>query len=60
MNAGRIISENASVDAVGREVFDLVLRVADGGVTKSEELGHTEFILTYKSFDSIGPACLPV
>lgn len=60
VNAGRIISENASVDAVGREVFDLVLRVADGGVTKSEELGHTEFILTYKSFDPIGPACLPV
>jgi altronate hydrolase len=28
--------------------------------TKSEELGHTEFILTYKSFEPIGPACLPV
>lgn len=60
VNAGRIISEGASVDDVGREIFDMALRVADGDVTKSEELGHTEFILTYKSFDPIGPACLPV
>ncbi len=27
--------------------------------TKSEALGHQEFILTYKSFEPIGPACLP-
>ena len=26
----------------------------------SEDLGHAEFILTYKSFKPIGPACLPV
>jgi altronate hydrolase len=25
----------------------------------SEEQGHQEFILTYKAFDPIGPACLP-
>ena len=24
-----------------------------------EALGHREFILTYKAFDPIGPACLP-
>ena len=36
-------------------------RVASGEPTKSEELGHTEFIMTYKSFEPIGPgvsACL--
>ena len=33
--------------------------LADGRRTKSEELGHQEFILTYKSFEPIGPACLP-
>ena len=27
--------------------------------TKSEALGHQEFILTYKSFEPLGPACLP-
>jgi altronate hydrolase len=26
----------------------------------SESLGHQEFILTYKAFDPIGPACLPL
>ncbi len=28
-------------------------------MTKSEELLHQEFILTYKSFTPIGPSCLP-
>jgi hypothetical protein len=28
--------------------------------TKSEALGHQEFILTYKRFEPLGPACLPV
>lgn len=60
VNAGRIISEGATVDEVGREILALVERVAAGERTKSEELGHTEFILTYKSFEPIGPACLPV
>ena len=27
--------------------------------TKSEELGHQEFMLTYKSFEPLGPACFP-
>ena len=36
-----------------------ILAVADGEQTKSEELGHQEFILTYKSFEPIGPACFP-
>jgi altronate hydrolase len=36
-----------------------VLAVAAGQQTASEALGHREFILTYKSFDPIGPACLP-
>lgn len=60
INAGRIISDGAEVDEVGNEILDLVKRVAAGEATKSEELGHTEFILTYKSFEPIGPACLPV
>jgi altronate hydrolase len=47
------------LDDIGREVYDLILNVAEGGKTKSEELGHQEFILTYKSFEPIGPACFP-
>ncbi len=60
INAGRIIEGSATLDAVGDAIFDTVLAVAGGAQTKSEELGHTEFILTYKSFEPIGPACLPV
>lgn len=59
VNAGDIIEGLRSIDAVGREIHDLVLAVAAGAQTKSEEMGHREFILTYKSFDPIGPACLP-
>ena len=60
VNAGRIISGRAGVDEVGAEIFDLALGVAAGRMTRSEDLGHTEFILTYKSFEPIGPACLPL
>jgi altronate dehydratase large subunit len=59
VDAGRILEGRASLDDVGREVYDLILSVAEGGKTKSEELGHQEFILTYKSFEPIGPACFP-
>jgi len=59
VDAGRILEGRASLDDVGREVYDLILNVAEGGKTKSEELGHQEFILTYKSFEPIGPACFP-
>ncbi len=60
VDAGRILDGSASLDEVGREIVTLVKRVAAGEPTKSEALGHQEFILTYKSFEPIGPACLPV
>ena len=60
VNAGRIIAGTATLDEVGDEIHDLALRVGAGEETKSEALGHAEFILTYKSFEPIGPACLPV
>jgi len=59
VDAGRILEGRATLDEVGREIYDLVLRVACGEQTKSEALGHQEFILTYKSFEPLGPACLP-
>lgn len=60
INAGKILDGEATLDEVGGEIFDLVVKLANGTPSKSEELGHTEFILTYKSFEPIGPACLPV
>ncbi|MYH62622.1 MAG: UxaA family hydrolase [Caldilineaceae bacterium SB0675_bin_29] len=60
VDAGRILKGEATLDDVGREIFAHVLDVAGGAPTKSESLGHQEFVLTYKSFEPIGPACLPV
>jgi altronate hydrolase len=59
VNAGRILSDGASLDEIGAQILERVEAVAAGERTRSEELGHQEFILTYKSFEPIGPACLP-
>ncbi len=59
VDAGRILEGRATLDEVGREIFDLTLRVAAGEPSKSEALGHQEFILGYKQFEPIGPSCLP-
>lgn len=60
INAGRIIDEAASIQDVGREIFSLIEQVVGGAPTKSEALGHQEFILGYKSFEPLGPSCLPI
>jgi altronate hydrolase len=59
INAGKVIKGEATVEQVGNEIYDLVLEVAQGKQSKSESLGHQEFVLTYKKFDAIGPSCLP-
>lgn len=59
VNAGRILTGQGTLDEVGAEIVGKVLAVANGAQSLSEELGHQEFILTYKSFEPIGPACLP-
>jgi altronate dehydratase large subunit len=60
VDAGRILEGRGTLDEVGAEIYDAVIRTAAGGRTVSEALGHQEFILTYKTFDPIGPACLPL
>lgn len=46
LDAGRILGEGATVEAIGREIYALMLRVATGGKTKSEAqgLGDFEFV----------------
>lgn len=46
INAGRILSGGATVEEVGREIYDLLLRVASGEQSKSEAegLGDYEFV----------------
>lgn len=60
VNAGRILEGEATLDEVGAEILQQVIKVASGARSVSEDLGHQEFILTYKSFEPIGPSCLPV
>ncbi len=43
VNAGRIADGEASVQEVGNEIFETLLRVASGEKTRAEQLGHHEF-----------------
>lgn len=60
VNAGAIITGSATLAMVGDEIHAKVIDVACGKPSASEDLGHQEFILTYKSFEPTGPACLPL
>ncbi|MDQ6664295.1 MAG: altronate dehydratase family protein [Acidobacteriota bacterium] len=44
VNAGAIADGEKTIPQVGREIFDLVLRVASGERTCAERLGHKEFV----------------
>jgi altronate dehydratase len=44
INAGTIVDGKESVQEVGQRIFDMVGRVASGEKTKSELLGHREFV----------------
>ncbi len=60
VDAGRILEGRATLAQVGDELFALIKDVAAGAPTKSEALGHQEFTLGYKTFEPLGPSCLPV
>jgi altronate hydrolase len=59
INAGRVLEGEGTLEEVGQEIFDRIFQVANGAQTASEALGHAEFSLVYKSFEPLGPACLP-
>jgi len=46
VHAGRILTGGASVEEVGRQIYDMLLRIASGEETKSEAqgLGDYEFV----------------
>ena len=44
INAGVIADGEQSVQEVGREIFDTVMKVASGERTCGEKLGHKEFV----------------
>ena len=59
INAGKILRLEATVDEVGEEIYRKVMDVAAGQQSCSESLGHQEFVLTYKTYEPLGPSCLP-
>ncbi len=59
VNAGSILEGEATLEEVATDIMQVLAATVRGEQTASEKLGHREFILTYKSFEPIGPACLP-
>ncbi|AKH99671.1 altronate dehydratase [Hoeflea sp. IMCC20628] len=57
VNAGRILKGEARLADVGREIFDQLVTLGQGARTQSELLGHTEFVLTYKTLATPEPGC---
>lgn len=43
INAGKIITEGASIKDIGEEAFKLMVEACNGKMTKAEALGHREF-----------------
>ncbi len=60
VNAGTIADGLESLDRVSERIVEKVIAMACGEPSKSELLGHQEFSLSYKTYEPIGPACLPV
>jgi len=45
INAGTIIDGTQSIQTVGEQIFEEIIRVASGKLTKAEILGHNEFAI---------------
>ncbi len=60
-NAGRILSGELSLDEASVELAKLVASVADGAMSKAEELGHREYFIPYKHQDvpGLSEGCRP-
>jgi altronate hydrolase len=59
VDAGRLLEGRTTLDELGSEIYQFTLAVANGRATASEDLGHQEFVLTYKTFEPTGPSCHP-
>ncbi|MEQ1956564.1 UxaA family hydrolase [Mesorhizobium sp. CN2-181] len=60
VNGGTIADGVESIDRVGERIVERIIAMASGEPSKSELLGHQEFSLSYKTYEPIGPACLPL
>ena len=45
VNAGEIINEGKTIEEIGQKIFNEIIEVCNGKMTKSEILGHKEFAI---------------
>lgn len=43
LNGGEVISQGVSIEEMGNRLFEEIIKVSNGKLTKSESLGHKEF-----------------
>jgi altronate dehydratase large subunit len=51
-NAGRVLTGEISLSRAGEELAELVIQVAKGAPSKSEQIGHREYFVMYKHQDT--------
>jgi len=51
LDAGRILDGEETLRSMGRGIYEMVLAVAEGALTKAERLGHREFAVSHYPFD---------
>ena len=59
VNAGTIADGIETIEQVGERILAAIVEAASGRQTCSEALGHQEFVLAYKTYEPLGPACFP-
>lgn len=59
VNAGTIADGAETIDEVARRLIARIEALARGEPSRSEALGHQAFVLAYKTYEPLGPACLP-
>jgi altronate hydrolase len=59
INGGTIADGLETIEEVGRRIVRKVIALASGEPSRSEALGHQEFVLSYKTYEPAGPACFP-
>jgi altronate hydrolase len=56
VNAGTIADGGETIEGVGERILEKVVEVASQLPTRSEALGHQEFVLAYKTYEPLGPS----
>ncbi|KPA20285.1 (2R)-sulfolactate sulfo-lyase subunit beta [Shimia sp. SK013] len=59
VNAGRVLDGGTTLNDVGAEIVEKLVALGQGQKTASEDLGHVEFVLTYKTSAPTEPGCHP-